>query len=218
MNIGLVVIVAMVLWSGVAAAQAQRVPCYFIFGDSSADNGNNNQLWSNARANYLPYGIDSSVGPTGRFSNGKTTVDVIAELLGLAGFIRPYASAGARDIFYGVNYASAASGIRDETGQQLGSRISLRGQVQNHIRTAYQMLNSLGDVNRTLTYLGRCIYSIGVGGDDYLNNYFMPQFYPTSSSTHQSSMLIFFSNHMLNYSRFCTTMGQGKWYYLGLVR
>lgn len=42
------------------------------------------------------------------------------------------------------------------------------------------MLNSLGDVNRTLTYLGRCIYSIGVGGDDYLNNYFMPQFYPTS--------------------------------------
>ncbi|KAG4977719.1 hypothetical protein AAZX31_13G205200 [Glycine max] len=180
MNIGLVVIVAVVLWSGVAAAQAQRVPCYFIFGDSSADNGNNNQLWSNARANYLPYGIDSSVGPTGRFSNGKTTVDVIAELLGLAGFIRPYASAGARDIFYGVNYASAASGIRDETGQQLGSRISLRGQVQNHIRTAYQMLNSLGDVNRTLTYLGRCIYSIGVGGDDYLNNYFMPQFYPTS--------------------------------------
>jgi len=86
MNIGLVVIVAVVLWSGVAAAQAQRVPCYFIFGDSSADNGNNNQLWSNARANYLPYGIDSSVGPTGRFSNGKTTVDVIGESVNLECF------------------------------------------------------------------------------------------------------------------------------------
>ncbi|KAL4349322.1 hypothetical protein AHAS_Ahas10G0030400 [Arachis hypogaea] len=49
-----------------------------------------------AGANYQPYGIDLG-GPTGRFSNGKTTVDVIR-----------------------VNYASAAAGgIREETGRQL---------------------------------------------------------------------------------------------------
>lgn len=54
-------------------------PCYFIFGDSLVDNGNNNQLNSLARANYFPYGIDFSQGPTGRFSNGKTTVDVISK-------------------------------------------------------------------------------------------------------------------------------------------
>ena len=60
---------------------APQVPCYFIFGDSLVDNGNNNQLSSLARADYLPYGIDFSNGPTGRFSNGKTTVDVIGELL-----------------------------------------------------------------------------------------------------------------------------------------
>lgn len=53
------------------------VPCYFIFGDSLVDNGNNNNIASLARANYLPYGIDFPAGPTGRFSNGKTTVDVI---------------------------------------------------------------------------------------------------------------------------------------------
>lgn len=57
-----------------------QVPCYFIFGDSLVDNGNNNQLSSLARANYLPYGIDFADGPTGRFSNGKTTVDVIGKL------------------------------------------------------------------------------------------------------------------------------------------
>lgn len=63
---------------GVAKAQPQ-VPCYFIFGDSLVDNGNNNNIASLARANYLPYGIDFPGGPTGRFSNGKTTVDVIGQ-------------------------------------------------------------------------------------------------------------------------------------------
>lgn len=60
-------------------ASQQNAPCYFIFGDSLVDNGNNNQLSSLARANYFPYGIDFPAGPTGRFSNGKTTVDVISK-------------------------------------------------------------------------------------------------------------------------------------------
>lgn len=68
MNIGIVVLV-LSLWSGIGVAQ--QVPCYFIFGDSLVDNGNNNQLTSIAKANYLPYGIDFPGGPTGRFSNGK---------------------------------------------------------------------------------------------------------------------------------------------------
>lgn len=61
---------------GIVNADPQ-VPCYFIFGDSLVDNGNNNRLQSLAKANYLPYGIDFNGGPTGRFSNGLTTVDVI---------------------------------------------------------------------------------------------------------------------------------------------
>lgn len=56
-------------------------PCYFIFGDSLVDSGNNNRLTSLARADYFPYGIDFQFGPTGRFSNGKTTVDVISNLI-----------------------------------------------------------------------------------------------------------------------------------------
>ncbi|KAJ0637274.1 putative triacylglycerol lipase [Helianthus annuus] len=57
-----------------------QVPCYFIFGDSLVDNGNNNGIASLARANYLPYGIDFPDGPTGRFSNGKTVVDTVGKL------------------------------------------------------------------------------------------------------------------------------------------
>ncbi|KAJ7000113.1 GDSL esterase/lipase [Populus alba x Populus x berolinensis] len=113
------VIFAAVLLSEPCGARAQQVPGYFIFGDSLVDNGNNNQLSSLARANYLPYGIDFPRGPTGRFSNGRTTVDVIAEQLGFRNYIPPYATARGRAILGGVNYASAAAGIRDETGQQL---------------------------------------------------------------------------------------------------
>ena len=73
---------------------APQVPCYFILGDSLVDNGNNNQLTSLARANYLPYGIDFPNGPTGRFSNGKTTVDVIGKLLILLLFLHLFDNFG----------------------------------------------------------------------------------------------------------------------------
>ncbi|KMZ58456.1 hypothetical protein ZOSMA_76G00120 [Zostera marina] len=56
-----------------------QVPCFFAFGDSLVDNGNNNEMASIARANYAPYGIDFPGGATGRFCNGKTTVDVISK-------------------------------------------------------------------------------------------------------------------------------------------
>ena len=56
---------------------SEMVPAMFVFGDSLIDNGNNNDLPSFAKANYFPYGIDFSDGPTGRFSNGYTMVDEI---------------------------------------------------------------------------------------------------------------------------------------------
>ena len=42
-----------------------------------------------------------------------------AELLGFEGPIPPYAEVSGQEILKGVNYASAAAGIREETGQQL---------------------------------------------------------------------------------------------------
>ncbi|CAK9136635.1 unnamed protein product [Ilex paraguariensis] len=177
----LVVFVGVVVVSLQCGVRAQpQVPCYFIFGDSLVDNGNNNGISSLAKANYAPYGIDFPGGPTGRFSNGKTTVDVIAQLLGFNNYIPPYATASGRAILGGVNYASAAAGIRDETGQQLGARISFGGQVNNYKNTVSQVVNILGDENTAANYLSKCIYSLGMGSNDYLNNYFMPQYYSSS--------------------------------------
>ncbi|KAI3939576.1 hypothetical protein MKX01_038531 [Papaver californicum] len=173
--------VFLVCTSTINKVEAQpQVPCYFIFGDSLVDNGNNNRMASLARANYLPYGIDFPNGPTGRFCNGKTTTDVIAELLGFDNYIPPYASRRGRAILGGLNYASAAAGIRDETGQQLGGRTSMNGQVNNYKNTVSQIVNILGDENSAADYLSRCIYTVGMGSNDYLNNYFMTAYYTTS--------------------------------------
>lgn len=71
---------ALALFLGPVWSEPQ-VPCYFIFGDSLVDNGNNNDMASLARANYPPYGIDFPGGASGRFTNGLTTVDVIGKFL-----------------------------------------------------------------------------------------------------------------------------------------
>lgn len=41
------------------------------------------------------------------------------ELLGLKDYIPPYADSHNANLLPGINYASAAAGIRDETGQHL---------------------------------------------------------------------------------------------------
>ncbi|RHN72196.1 putative triacylglycerol lipase [Medicago truncatula] len=61
--------------------QTSQVPCIFIFGDSLSDNGNNNNLRTNAKSNYNPYGVDFQEGPTGRFTNGKTSIDMIGNII-----------------------------------------------------------------------------------------------------------------------------------------
>ncbi|KAJ8430824.1 hypothetical protein Cgig2_034151 [Carnegiea gigantea] len=96
-----------------ASDDVPLTPALFIFGDSLIDNGNNNYMITVARANYFPYGIDLG-RPTGRFCNGLTVVDY-----GGLPLIPPYLSltSTGRNILRGVNYASAAAGILDETGR-----------------------------------------------------------------------------------------------------
>ncbi|KFK22030.1 hypothetical protein AALP_AAs58919U000200 [Arabis alpina] len=98
------------------------------------------------------------------------------------------------DILRGENYASAAAGIREETGRQLGGRITFAGQVANHVNTVSQVVNILRDENEAANYLSKCIYSIGLGSNDYLNNYFMPLYYSTGSQYSPDS----FANDLIN--------------------
>ncbi|CAK9154690.1 unnamed protein product [Ilex paraguariensis] len=157
-----------------------QVPCYFVFGDSLVDNGNNNDLVTVAKVNFLPYGIDFLAGPTGRFTNGQNAADIIGELLGFDDFIPPFATTNGSDILKGVNYGSGGAGIRSETGKTLGGRISLTKQLRNHNVTVSRIELLLGNKAAAKDYLNKCIYGVVIGSNDYINNYLQPQFYSTS--------------------------------------
>ncbi|OVA08078.1 Lipase [Macleaya cordata] len=193
----MVIILALLLGLSIRAAysqpqvpQQQQVPCFFIFGDSLVDNGNNNGILTLARANYMPYGIDFPQ----------------AQLLGFPNLIPPFARTRGPALLRGVNYASGAAGIRDETGNNLGDHLSMNQQVANFGRTVQLMTrmfrrneSSLGD------YLSKCIFYSGMGSNDYLNNYFMPSFYSTSSNF---SPTTFAAALLQDYSRQLTQLYQ----------
>jgi hypothetical protein len=104
-----------------------------------------------------------------------------AQLLGFDNFIPPFAATSGDQLLGGANFASAAAGIRAETGQQLGGRIPFAGQVQNYQTAVQTLVGILGDQDTASDHLSRCIFSVGMGSNDYLNNYFMPAFYNTGS-------------------------------------
>ena len=101
----------------------------FVFGSSLVDNGNNNVLEnSRAKANYLPYGMDFPLGPSGRFTNGKNVIDFLGDYLGLPSSIPTFSDPSTKGmkIVHGVNYASGGSGILDNTGIVSVSHIQKR--------------------------------------------------------------------------------------------
>lgn len=131
-------------------------------------------------------------------------IQCAAELLGFDNFIPAFAS-GNSDIFNGLNYASASSGIRDETGDHLvnklmntvlsilldiqtilhymilqGIHVSVNKQLENHQVIFNRIASDLSSNNSATQHLNKCLYSVGIGVNDYINNYFLPHFNNTS--------------------------------------
>ncbi|WOG86539.1 hypothetical protein DCAR_0205750 [Daucus carota subsp. sativus] len=168
--LGCILILSLNLTPFVAAVPI--VPGYYIFGDSLADSGNNNNLMTLAKANFHPYGIDYPGGPTGRFTNGRTYVDFIAEFLGFDHHMPPFSTANGDQILQGVNYASAGAGIRPETGKICGERFHIMAQLDHHRTTVSRIKQLKGNNDQaTQEHLSKCIYTVGIGSNDYMNNY-----------------------------------------------
>ena len=110
---------------GARAAPPPDVPAVIVFGDSTVDTGNNNQIPTPLRADFPPYGRDMPGGPraTGRFGNGRLPPDLISEALGLPPLVPAYLDPayGIDDFARGVCFASAGTGIDDATAGVLVS-------------------------------------------------------------------------------------------------
>ncbi|XP_042415032.1 GDSL esterase/lipase At1g71250-like [Zingiber officinale] len=167
--------------STTGALGAPQIPAMFVFGDSLVDDGNNNVRATVAQSNFYPYGIDSVQGPTGRFSNGKTIVDVLCDLLGLP-YLPAQSIAGLNGtaLLGGVNYASGNAGILDETGQHLGERVALSQQVMNFEGDWNQLRTLMGGGRTFSQYLARSIVVMVFGSNDYINNFLLPALYSSS--------------------------------------
>ncbi|CAN1322412.1 GDSL esterase/lipase At4g16230 [Linum perenne] len=114
------ILVAILLSSGIWVASGKDGDgiVNFVFGDSLLDPGNNNYIPTLSRGNYPPNGIDFGE-PTGRFTNGRTIVDILGQELGAKDFIPPYLAPNTTGhvILRGVNYASGAGGILHHSGK-----------------------------------------------------------------------------------------------------
>ncbi|OVA04741.1 Lipase [Macleaya cordata] len=145
----------------------------FLFGDSLVDAGNNDYIITLSKADSPPYGIDfapSGGQPTGRFTNGRTVSDIIGQALGEKSFPPPFlAPTTCGDaIFGGVNYASGASGILDETGTYFVGRMPLTEQINSFELNRAFMVSMLGE-NGTTEFLKGAIFSVTSGSNDFLN-------------------------------------------------
>ncbi|XP_024542888.1 GDSL esterase/lipase 5 [Selaginella moellendorffii] len=86
----------------------------FIFGDSALDAGQNTYIpGSRIMSAVPPYGKSYFDKPTGRWTDGRTIGDFLAQALGLP-LLPPYLRPGA-NFSSGVNFASAGAGLLDAT-------------------------------------------------------------------------------------------------------
>ncbi|KAI5415583.1 GDSL esterase/lipase At4g16230 isoform X2 [Lathyrus oleraceus] len=149
---------------------SDNLPANFVFGDSLVDVGNNNYILSLSKANFLPFGVDFG-RPTGRFTNGRTIVDIIGQELGFD-LTPPYLAPTTIGpvILKGVNYASGGGGILNLSGQVLGGRLNFDAQIDYFANTRHDIISSIG-VPEALDLLKNALFSVTIGSNDFINNY-----------------------------------------------
>ncbi|KAH0902406.1 hypothetical protein HID58_041909 [Brassica napus] len=124
-----------------------KVAALIVFGDSTVDSGNNNQISTVLKSNFQPYGRDYFDGKaTGRFSNGRIAPDFISEGLGLKNAVPAYL-----DPSYDIKDFATVEYYKEY-------QTKLRG---------YLGKDKANEVIRESLYL------ISIGTNDFLENYYL---------------------------------------------
>ncbi|KAK6918792.1 GDSL lipase/esterase [Dillenia turbinata] len=172
---------------------AGKVPAVIVFGDSSVDAGNNNQISTILKSNFVPYGRDFVGGkPTGRFSNGRIPPDFISQAFGLKPTVPAYLDPNysIKDFATGVCFASAGTGYDNATSDVLVSFSGFQifycpvvGLVVQSVIPLWGELEYYKDYQKKLrAYLGtqkannvisEALYLMSLGTNDFLENYYI---------------------------------------------
>ncbi|KAD2804237.1 hypothetical protein R6Q59_030245 [Mikania micrantha] len=149
-----------------------NVKSVFVFGDDQFDPGNNRFIKNcTFQANFRPYGSSFFYYPTGRFTNGRTIADFIAQFLGIK-FQRPYQDVhrqlpkDRRKGFpqNGLNFASGGSGLLQGTNKD---------KVVTSIQAQLQQFHSLISHKRLhKNQIEKSLFLLGSGGNDIFS-YFL---------------------------------------------
>ncbi|KAK7843842.1 gdsl esterase/lipase [Quercus suber] len=144
------------------------VPALIIFGDSVVDVGNNNDLETIIKSNFLPYGRDFvKHKPTGRFCNGKLASDFTAENLGFTSYPPAYLSKRAKG--------------KNLLGEQ---------QLEHYKEYKTKLVEIAGRSNASSIISG-AIHLISAGSSDFVQNYYIdPLLYKAYTPDQFSDILI----------------------------
>ncbi|XP_066307340.1 GDSL esterase/lipase At1g58430-like [Miscanthus floridulus] len=171
-----VLLVLLLFLSSTAISSSKRIQpkfsAIFYFGDSVLDTGNNNHLPTVAVANHVPYGRDfPGKKPTGRFSNGRLIPDLLNEKLQLKEFSPPFLDTrlSSNDMVTGVNFASAGSGLDDQTSQ-LSNTLPMSKQVDLFKDYLLRLRNIVGDKEASRIIASSLIF-ISSGTNDFSHYY-----------------------------------------------
>lgn len=96
-------------------------------------------------------------------------------------------------------------------GNLQGTHISLDDQLQNHQKVIKAIVGLVGEA-KAMQLLNSCLYTVGMGSNDYINNYFLrgssasqntPEQYATLLIDQYSSQLKVTKNHMHSLIQHC---------------
>nr|AAR98518.1 major latex allergen Hev b 4 [Hevea brasiliensis] len=136
----------------------------FSFGDGLYDAGNAKFIYPDKYlpSYHHPYGTTFFDYPTGRFSDGRTVVDFVAENVSLPR-IPPFKNKEA-NFTYGANFASEGA-----TASDSNPLIDFRSQIRDFGELKLEWAVQLVNVTELARRLKKAVYLISFGADDYLN-------------------------------------------------
>ncbi|XP_052149363.1 GDSL esterase/lipase At1g28570-like [Oryza glaberrima] len=154
---------------GLGSGSSSRM---FSFGDSATDTGNGATVNPNSSSNVLPYGETFFGHPTGRYCDGRITVDFIAVGLGLP-FLPPFLRGKtAEDFWHGANFAvGGATALSRDFFKEKGFDVTNIPPYSLDVQMEWfkGLLDSLATTDKErMEIMSKSLFLMGeIGGNDY---------------------------------------------------